>query len=59
MYRYRLDKDPMCLCRYIYTIYITITIWLIVLQAVTEPRNEYESGLLSKSPEQVQQLLQL
>ena len=49
----------MCLCRYIYTIYITITIWLIVLQAVTEPRNEYESGLLSKSPEQVQQLLQL
>ena len=21
MYRYRLDKDPMCLCRYIYTVY--------------------------------------
>ncbi len=29
------------------------------VQAVMEPRNGYDTGLLSKTPEQVQQLLQI
>jgi hypothetical protein len=31
----------------------------LVVQAVMEPRNGYDTGLLSKTPEQVQQLLQI